>query len=579
MTRPQRVIKPTLKVIENKEAEQIKATKQPKQSKQPVKTPKQKKVEQQNKLKDRIEQQKVINEEILQKEIDEDDVVVVRSDKDKIYNGLQYVDDDINRQTKKLIDGFKKDFLPPLWKGLVPLYVPKKDTPIKTKVLLSQLQEGKYHSSRSKSDPNVAKNIKTVLNNFKHFQDYKEDDLTYLITNHRLYLLDLLQYSYDRNLSIPTIKNFLNSLMRIMYIAFTKPRKQPLYIKYSTLAYSLGQKQVSIDDDNTLNLNEMGRFLRWEVILKKQKDLEQQFNNIKNKNTKEAFNLNMDLILLSIYVKTPVLRREVFHLEFKPKSEGHKKENDYVYFKKDKVILDLNKDKKLHSPIEIECNDDLANILKKSYELYPRQYLFNDIRKYPKFIKVGEDAVANRLKRIFVSYGVDIGPSILRSSFITYLFEKNPNMSMTTIKKYAILMRTSPQYILTSYRKILAEPAIIVSQEEDNDIKVEFTNLKQEVIDEDNLNLMKDEVDRTHRQKVKDTNSYEKHLKYMKDKYNNDEEYKQKYLQRAKEYKKKVGQEHLQRIKIVSQLRKDPLYRTKIKQSTLQKYNINLDEI
>lgn len=551
MARPQRVIKP---------------------SKQPVKTPKERKLNQEKKLKNRIEKQKVINEEILKKEINEDPVVIIRDDKDKIYNGLHYIDDDINRQIKKLIDGFKKDFLPPLWKGLLPLYVPKKDTPIKTKVLLSQLQEGKYETSRSKSDSNISKNIKTVLRNFNHFKDYKEDDLTYLITNHRLYLMDLLQYSYDRNLSIPTIKNFINSLMRIMYISYIKPRQKPIYIKYSTLAYSLGQKQVEIDDDNALNLNEMGRFIEWELVLKKQNELKKQFDDITNKETKSAYNINLDFVLLSIYTKTPVLRREPFHLEFKLKNEDHKKDKDYVYFKKDKVILDLNLEKKRHSSIEIECNDELANILKQSYELYPRQYVFTDIRKYPNYPKVGEDAVANRLKKLFMSYGVDIGPSILRTSFISYLFKHNPNMSMTIVKKYSVLMRTSPQYIITSYKKVLSEPATIVSQEPDNDIKVE-------VIDEDNLKLMKDDVDRTHIQKVKEINSYEKHLKYMKDKYNNDEEYKKKYLERAKEYKQKVGKEHLQRIKLISQLRKDSNYRTKIKTSTLKKYNINLDEI
>lgn len=560
MNRPKRDIKKTIKVIENEEQ-----TKQPKNKHQV------KKQQIKEKLDKRIEKQKDINEELIQKEVDDSNIVITRDDNDKIYKDLHYINDDINKETKKLIDGFNETFLPELWRGLVPLYVPKKETPIKTIVLLSKLLNGSYHNARSKSDRNIANVIKSVLRNFPYFKNYKEDDLTYIIKNHRYYLLDLLKYAYDKNLSIPTIKNYLNALMRIMFIAYTNAKNQPEYIKYATLAFSLGKRQIEIDDDNTFNSNELTRYLDWEIILKKQEDLKKQFDNISNKQTKEAYNINLDLILLSLYTLRPPLRREIFRLEFKKNSDD--KTKDYIYFKRDKVILDLNLEKKRHSAIEFETDDKLADILKQSYKLYPRQYLFTDYRKFPNYDnKLGLEAVGDRLKRMFRNYGVNIGPSILRASYISYLFKKQPHMSMTVIKKISNLMRSSPQYILTSYKKIETETAIIANKDE--------INIKQEQEQEPTEDILKDNVNRSKKDIVINTETtYKKHIQKMNEKYEKDEEYRKKKIENAKQYRAKTDKTKLQRTKLISMLRSSPDYRNKIKNTTLEKYNIDLNDI
>jgi hypothetical protein len=573
--RSNRVSKPTKKVLENKEQNEVKkqqASKKAPVKKPQVKKPEVKKQQKKEQLEKRIAKQRELIEHNLQDEAD-NEVQIIRDDKDKIYKDLHYIDDDINKEIKKLINGFPETFLPTLFKGLVPLYVPKKDTPIKTKVLLSKLQDGKYQTQRSKSDKNISSTIKTVLKNFPHFKDYKEDDLTYLIKNHRYYLLDTLKYAFDKKLSIATIKNYINALLRIMYISFTNPRNQGIYIKYATLAKSLGEKQEAIDDDNTLNENEEGRYLDWNIILNRRQELETTFNNIKNKQTKEAYNINLDLILLSLYTLQPPLRQENFLLEFRLPKDTPDKKADYVYLKKDKVILNFNLNKKRHQDIDLEVNDKLAKILRQSYELYPRKYLFTDSRKYPEFNnKLTSSSVANRLRRIFIKYNVNIGASILRASYISYIFQQNPNISMTEIKKIANKMRTSHTYLLTSYKKIISTPAIVVNEPSNQEIAI-----KQEPNDDNVIGA--DNIDRVQKQIVIKEDPYIKNNERLKHKYKTDEEYKAKVNKQQKEYKEKKGKFEIQKGKILSMLRNSPEYRKRITQKTLDKYEIDLEKI
>lgn len=548
MNRPKRTIKPTIKIMENKQ------------------TIKQKKEQKKEKLQKRIEQQKKIIEKEIEQEVKDDYVEVVRDENSKIYKDLMYKRSDLTDKIKKLIDGFPPNFLPDLFKGLVPLFIEKEPINIKTKVLLTKLKNGDYHTKTSKSDKNKASVISSALKNFPFFKDYKEDDLTYIIKNHLHYLHDTLNHIYTKKLSISTLMNYIYGLLRVMNIAFNNPKKHPLYIKYGTLSRSTRLQQEKLDDDNILNENESTRFIDWKVVLNKQKELYETFNKIKNKNTKQAYDINLDLILLSLYTLIPVLRREVLTLEFNENTGD--KTKDYIIFKRDEVILDLNLNKKQHNPIQFTLEGELASILKQSYKLYPRTYLFTDYRKYPKYDnKLKEASVANRLRKIFIKYSVNVGPSILRSSYISNYFEINPQFSMTELKKISLKMRTSTKYLLSSYKKVISQPAVIVNEPDEVRVKVEENNVE-----------VRDNIDRTHIQKIVE-DPYIKGNEMLKKKYHNDIVYRKKVLQQQQEYKKKVGAFEIQKRKIISMLRNSPEYRKRIKPPTLLRYNINIDDI
>lgn len=520
---------------------------------------KQKKQEQKQKIVKRIEKQKQINKENLDKELEDNYIEVVRDDASNIYKELVYAKSDLTDKIKKLIDGFPVNFLPQLWKGLVPLYDYKKSIKMKPDILLSKLTKGDYHTKSSKSDIKHSKTIKTVIKNFPYFKNYTGNDLTYFITNHLNYLYDTLNHIFTKKLSIPTFKSYIDTLLRIMAVSFINPKNNPIYIKYATLSKSLGNQQEKLDDDNVLNENEATRYIDWQIVLKKQKDLYDIFNKIENKNTKEAYNINLDLILISLYTLIPVLRREIFNLEFN--SNDGDKSKDYVLFKRDEVKLDLNLNKKRHDPITFELEGELKSILQQSYQLYRRKYLFTDYRKYPNFDgKLTEATVSTRLRKLFISYGVNIGPSILRASFMSNWFLKNPNFTNTELKAISIKMRTSPKYLLSSYKKVISEPAKIIN---------ENIEIKQEVIED---------INRIHVQKVVE-DPYIKANEKLKQKYHQDDEYRRKVLKQQDEYKKKVGAKEIQKRKIISMLRHSPEYRRRITKATLERYNIDLDKI
>ena len=66
------------------------------------------------------------------------------------------------------------------------------------------------------------------------------------------------------------------------------------------------------------------------------------------------------------------------------KNTQHK--DDWIIIRPDEVLMDLNEIKKKHPSILFNSTKDapeLAKILKESYELYPRDFLFTHYNKYP----------------------------------------------------------------------------------------------------------------------------------------------------------------------------------------------------
>jgi hypothetical protein len=543
MTRPKRLIKPTIKVLENTHIN--------------------KKQKQTEILKKKIEKRQVIHETQQIKEIQtpfipDTDIEIIRDSKNNIYKDLYYNENEVLTKLIRLtIQEYPDNKLPPIFKGVVPLYIERTPIVIKETVLLSKLQNGEYHTTTSHSDKGIASGIRTLLK-IPDLQKYNNDDLTEFIKNHReVFLYILLK---NKNNSISTLKSDVVKLMRVLFIAL-KGKTSGVYMKYAAILKDLSNTVENEDNENKLNDNEKTRYLKWEHVLNKQKELQDDFNNIINKNTKEAYNKNLDLILLSLYVLTPPLRHEPMLLLFK--QDGDEIDNDYVNIRKNDVKLELNLIKKRHNNITIDLNDDLANILRQSFVLYSRRYLFTDYRKYPNMsVKLGESSVSTRLNKMFINYGVNIGSSILRSSYVSYRFDSVAgNLTAKSIKEMAILMRTSPQYINTSYRKIInpSLPAILL---------------------DDNNNVINNDKTIVIEKPIKEIkNTYTNHIAKMKEKYHDNPDYREKLLEQQGEYRNKIDKNILQKRKIISMLRNDAVYRNKIKQTTLDKYNINLNEI
>jgi len=521
----------------------------------------------------KIEKRQAVFDENVLKEISKpfvnnyDDII--QKETQKKIEGMKYdAEDPLLQKTMKQINAYPKDFLPQIFNGATPLYIENDRLVPKKTIYLSKLKKNEYNTKPTNSDTNVASSIETLMK-IPALQKYRNDDLSEFIINHREVFYHILVHNIDN--SISTLKGYIVKLMRVLYLAMDT-KNFPVYIKYQYLLQGLIKRVAAEDDLNTLNPNEQGRFLDWEVIQSVQKEKYNYFNSIANKKSKQAYDLNMDLILISLYTLTPPLRHELLTLQFSQGADNTQKE-DYVKFTRNGAILELNRVKKRHNAIEIPIGNELGDILKQSLQLYPRKHLFTSLSKYPIMDKpVSEGSVSNRLRKMFIQFGKDVGTSILRSIYVTYRFEQaDGKLSGKEITEMAKLMRTSPQYIHTSYRKIIEKPVSAITFDENMNI-IDAGGIVKETPKKTVV------VQRVVVAKPPKDDPYVKQNEAIKKKYHENDEYRENVLKQQKQYKASLDPIERQRRKVISMIKSSDKYRKSVKPQTLAKYNINMSD-
>ena len=423
--------------------------------------------------------------------------------------------------------------------------------PIKRIPLFSKLSKGEYETAGSKSDKtNIAGSIKFFRNNLASFVQYKnDDDISWVIHQHRQLVAEILDYYGNKEKpSLATIKSRFNAITRLFRIAY-ETKNYELYEKYSSLVLFLTREFEDDEFDNQLSEEELKKFVTFDIVLEKQKELKKQFELIKNKTSRIAYDLNQDLVLVSIYSLIPPLRQEPMTLKF---SKALKREGDWVVVKSDDVILDLNEIKKKHPSVMFHLAKDapeLATILRESFELYPREFLFTHYKKYPDVSHQASPAtMSDRLSAIFSYTGKKVGINALRSSYVSFQnSEAIRNGKQLTVKqkeKIAERMRSSRKYLDEAYLKIFP-----IAQED----------LRQKEPASEPVVRPIDETLPTERQNRRTKQYY----------YDN----KEKVLAQQKEYQDKKSLFEKAKIKMLYYLNSDPEYYKKLKPSTQEKYN------
>jgi hypothetical protein len=181
-------------------------------------------------------------------------------------------------------------------------------------ILLSKMKNRDYETSSSKSDNNVVSKIKTITNNLPLFKQFANvDDLDWIPQYEVFLIKETLEYNYVQNNSLQTIKSFMNAILRILFLQYGQ--NYPLFVKFSTIG-RLTNEDITFDEgNNQLNSNEQGRYLEWKYIIKEQQKLANEFETKANKYTKVAYDINQDLLLISLYTLQAPLRNEVKSLE------------------------------------------------------------------------------------------------------------------------------------------------------------------------------------------------------------------------------------------------------------------------
>ena len=458
-------------------------------------------------------------------------------------------DDDISRKYFSIVEYYEK--LPAsMIDGLGNLEV-KEPEPIKQIPSFRKLVNGDYQTATSKSDKNISASIKFFVNNLPSFQQFKNNDnLDWVVTYHRLLTTELLEYSLNHNSSIATVKSKFNAITRILRLAF-KSKTPDLYEKFSRIVSDLGAYFEDDEFDNMLSPEEEHKFITWDIVIAKQKQLERQFYSIQNKHTKKAYELNNDLLLLSLYSLIPPLRNEIKHLNF---TIQRKRDNDYIWLDTDgEILLDLNLEKKRHEAIYFSLTKDapeLANIIRDSYSLYPREYVFTPKNTYPNLNKKASQASLDaRLKALFAFTGKNVSVNSLRSSYVSYMVHqamlKGKLLSVKEKNKIAEKMRSSRKYFDESYTKLFQmnpqQQAHPIIKQEDNNIDVI------------------DEMNSYERQKARAISYYHQH--------------KDEIIRKQKEYQQKQGSFANSRNRLLRFLNSSPDHERTMKETTKTKYD------
>ena len=435
----------------------------------------------------------------------------------------------------------------------------------------SKLKNKEYETQQTKSDANIAASIKFFTNQLPSFQHYQNDDnISWVVEKHRLLVVEILEYyanlanraEYEKeNLDIPddkktktpsvaTIKSRFNAITRIFRIAY-QTKNYELYDKYSGLVIFLGAHFEIDEFKQELSELETKKFVSFDIILQIQQILQQQFDGMQKKDTVQAYDLNQELLLVSLYSLIPPLRNEVKTLKFNTSAQ---QQGDWIVLKPDgKVLMDLNEEKKRHESILFVLSDEspeLARILKQSYDLYPRTAVFTQLKKYPDVSKQASvSSLDDRLVKAFASTEKKVSVNSLRSSYVSYLNSeaiKNGRQLSTAQKdKIAHRMRTSRKYLDEAYIKLfdIEYPKRKKDQQPPVEIKVE---------------------------PVDETTPYQKQLTRNQKYY---QENKDKVLEKQKAYKDSKSPFEKSRAKQLYYLNSDAEYYKKMKPATQEKYN------
>lgn len=317
-------------------------------------------------------------------------------------------------------------------------------------VSLKNLKEGKY-LTKSKSDKDTVSFVSFVINNLPSFNKYKDNDnINFILNNNNDFMIELLYYSIFKPLSIVSFYKRIVSFLRILYIALDGNKNED-YNFYSNILKHLALKIQDDNDKQELNKQEQETFVDFEIVLNKQKELLEKFNNNK------TYRNNQDLLLISIYSLIPPNRKEITELIYITHHDDNDKVNDFIYIDKDNndVKFILNKIKKRHQSIVIDItkeNKDLADMIIESFNLYERPYLFTDYNDRNKIVNYS--LIYSRFRNIFKDIDKRISINSLRSSYLSYLY-KQGGFTIAKKKEIANKMRTSTIVIDGNYVKMI----------------------------------------------------------------------------------------------------------------------------
>lgn len=412
-----------------------------------------------------------------------------------IYKKIKIIDDDLKKKLEELYEdnvwNLKQKFKDlkdmneemnknndiPFENGIQ--YLDYKTFPRKiNKVSLNDFEKGEYKNkfvekkqNAIKTEEKYAKRIRFYTKTFEPLQKYQDvDDLKWIVKENRRLLYEIMKYNNDKNNSISSLNIDLKTMVRVIKLLLGTTDE--LRYKYAALQNSFTNIENLGDDYNkVVSKNELNQFIIFEELIKivdyLEKTYEDKLKRVPRgvKHPIDVFHSHQLYLAVALFVYDYPSRSEKYSMDFIEDENQAKKGKNYVLIPNDSSPCKLifNQIMKGHKPISYNLNSKfieqhnkkLSDLLKYSYETYPRKHVFINQNTYNNgtFEKVSHKSVSKWVRDLLNNKNMGIDG--FRSSFVSYYLPKMNNNQKTIM---SIRMRTSIGIISRSYFKQVVSP-------------------------------------------------------------------------------------------------------------------------
>lgn len=246
-----------------------------------------------------------------------------------------------------------------------------------------------------------------------------------------------------------TRKNYLAMINSILGL-FNEPKYEKLKDKYYKLMMELDTQQREDSKSNEKSQTQKDNWLDWEDIEKVKKELENDVNTFKSKQTinEKQYDKILDLLLLSLYTDIPPRRNEYKDMivvkKWKPTMP-----NDVNYYSQsdNTFIFNVYKTSKKYGQqiLKLEDNNKLISIIK----LYLKHHPLKNETNYDFLVShKGTPFIINTItKRLNSIFGKKIGASMLRHIYLTHKYADDLEQMKLDSQMMAHSMNEQKEYI------------------------------------------------------------------------------------------------------------------------------------
>lgn len=316
----------------------------------------------------------------------------------------------------------------------------------------------------------------------------------------------------------------------------------------------LAEELQDIKEDQELAGDRLKNFVVFQDIVAKREGYKQLFKDDPKDNK-----VNLQYLILALYTLQPPIRSDYEDMMIKRGPKPKSDTENYLWFnsRKKRWVVLLNNDKVsktfLHGKGELILdNKELNNIIDASLKAFPRTYILSTQRDGDK--PAGYQGFRSLLNQIFEDEGKVVGVDILRSSYISDFYSRQPTVKQR--KELARKMRHSWQVAEETYNKVIRKDKL---EEE-----------IEEAIEEEDEDSPKPVV-----KKVVKKNETNFDLKAWTREYRKSPEVQEKLRASRQKYYEK-NKEKVLRSKIITNLNSGNV--DKPSKESIDKYNLKFDE-